>query len=251
MTNVRTGFALRACAALCALAAAGAAAAFSDDEARRAIIDLRAEVKALQGDLAIARNAQLQLMTEINGLKEQNRQLTGRVEELSNALNVERRSTRELFSSIDERVSAFEPVTVVINGETVQVDPREKADYDAAVLLFQDGKYKEAAEKFSRFAERWDESPYRPDALFWWGSSAFGAEDYKTTINSQNRLLKEYPKNVRASDAMLLVGSAQAAAGNAKAAAATFNKVLKTYPDTDAAAAAKARLEGMKSGSKK
>lgn len=223
-------------------AAANSALAFADDEARRAILDLREEVKTLKADLNITRNAQMQLSSEINALKEQNRQLTGRVEELTNALAVEKRSTRELFGSIDSRVSAFEPVMVVLNGESVQVQPQEKAEYDAAVLLFQDGKFKEAAVKFSRFAEKWPESPYRPDALFWWGSSAFGAEQYKTVISSQNSLLKAYPKHPRAADAMLLVGSAQAASGNPKAAAATYRKVIKTYPKSDAAVTAKQRL---------
>ena len=68
-------------------AAANSALAFADDEARRAILDLREEVKTLKADLNITRNAQMQLSSEINALKEQNRQLTGRVEELTNALD--------------------------------------------------------------------------------------------------------------------------------------------------------------------
>lgn len=237
------GLALRAAAALVALSFAGQAAAFADDDARRAILELRETVKNLQKDLDLSRNAQMQLMSEITKLQNRSSQLTGRVEELTNALEVEKRSTRELYGALDKRLAAFEPQMVVINGEAVQVEPKEKAAYDAAVLLLQDSKYKEAAKAFERFADKWPQSPYRPDAIFWWGSAAFAAEQYKTVISSQNQLIREYPKSVRAADAMLLVGSAQAAAGNVNAARATMQKVVKNYPGTDAAKSAEERLK--------
>lgn len=235
----------RTAAALAALSIAGSAFAFADDDARRAILDLRETVKAIQADLSVSKNAQMQLMTEINRLKEQNRHLTGQVEELYNALEMEKRSTRDLFGSLDSRVEAFEPQTVVINGESVTVDPKEKQAFDGAVLHLQDRQYKQAENGFKRFAAEWPKSPYRPDALFWWGTAAFALEHYKTVISTQNQLLREYPKNPRAADAMLLVGSAQAASGNLKAARATFQKVQKTYPDSEAAVTAKARLASL------
>lgn len=242
--------AARLAAALLAASTAFSAHAFADDDARRAILELREEVKALRADITTSRNAQLQLMSEINALKEHNRHLTGDLEELRNQLAVEQRSTRDLYQSLDGRIGAFEPVTVTINGEQHQVDPREKGEYDAAVLLLQDNKFKEALAKFDRFAAKWPDSPYRQEALFWQGTCAFALERYKDVIDIQNRLIKDYPKGARAADAMLLVGSAQAAAGNVKAARATFNKVMKTYPDTDAAAAAKSRLDDMGAGAK-
>ena len=242
--------AARVAAALLAATAAFSAHAFADDDARRAILELREEVKSLRADLATTRNAQFQLVSEINALKEHNRHLTGDLEELRNQLAVEQRSTRDLYQSLDGRIGAFEPVTVTINGEQHQVDPAEKAEYDAAVLLLQDNQFKDALTKFDRFAAKWPESPYRQEALFWEGTCAFALERYKDAIDSQNRLLKDYPKGVRAPDAMLLVGSSRAAAGNVKAATATFNKVLKTYPESDAAAAAKSRLSDMKAGAK-
>ena len=236
----------RTVAALAALSMAGSAFAFADDDARRAILELRETIKTMQADLSVSKNAQMQLMTEINQLKERNRQLTGRVEELINAIEVERRSTRDLYGALDSRLEAFEPQMVVINGQSYSVDPKEKQAYDEAVLQLQDGKYKEAAANFKRFANEWKESPYRPDALFWWGTAAFALEQYKTAISSQNQLMREYPKHARAADAMLLVGSSQAASGNLKAARATFQKVQKTYPDTEAAATAKSRLAALK-----
>ena len=67
---------------LAALSAACSVQAFADDDARRAILELRESIKTLQTDLEANRNAQIQLSTEINNLKELNRRLTGRIEEL-------------------------------------------------------------------------------------------------------------------------------------------------------------------------
>ncbi|EJX09180.1 tol-pal system protein YbgF [gut metagenome] len=93
--------------------------AFADDEARTAILDLREQVKALQA-------AQLQFVSRIEELQNQNRMLTGRVEELSNQIHQEGRASRDLFKDLDHRLGKFEPVTVVINGQNVEVEPQEK-----------------------------------------------------------------------------------------------------------------------------
>ena len=124
----------RTVAALAALSMAGSAFAFADDDARRAILELRETIKTMQADLSVSKNAQMQLMTEINQLKERNRQLTGRVEELINAIEVERRSTRDLYGALDSRLEAFEPQMVVFNGQSYSVDPKENQAYDDAVL---------------------------------------------------------------------------------------------------------------------
>lgn len=53
----------RTVAALAALSMAGSAFAFADDDARRAILELRETIKTMQADLSVSKNAQMQLMT--------------------------------------------------------------------------------------------------------------------------------------------------------------------------------------------
>lgn len=229
--------------AAAALSIAGSAFAFADDDARRAILELRETVKQLQNDVDVGRSTQVQLADEINALKERNRQLTGKVEELTNALAVEKRSARTLYESIDKRIGVFEPQTVVVDGQSVQVSPEEKKAFDAAVAELQEGKFLAAEKSFKAFCADYPKSPYRADALFWWGTSAFGAEHYKTAISSQNQLLKDYPKSSRAPDAMMLVASSQAASGSVTAARSTLNKIIRSYPGSEVAKDAQARLK--------
>ena len=123
---------VQACTAAILSGSAAGAMAFADDDARRAILDLRAQVAALEEQL---KNAQISFATRLDNLQNQNRLLTGQVEELTNAIRQEKRSTRELYTSIDERLGKFEPREVEVNGEKVMVQPQEQAAYDAAVEL--------------------------------------------------------------------------------------------------------------------
>lgn len=223
---------VQACTAAILSGSAAGAMAFADDDARRAILDLRAQVAALEEQL---KNAQISFATRLDNLQNQNRLLTGQVEELTNAIRQEKRSTRELYTSIDERLGKFEPREVEVNGEKVMVQPQEQAAYDAAVELLKAGDYKKAAAAFSTFGAEWPKSAYAADAVYWRGSCLFALEQYKSTINVQNSLIRSYPKHPRVADAMISVASSQAALGNAKAASATLAKVIKQYPNSDAA----------------
>ncbi len=96
---------------------------FADDDARRAILDLRAQVQALEEQL---KNTQMTFVNRLDSLQNQNRILTGKVEELTNALNTEKRSNRQLYANIDERVGKFEPKEIEVNGEKFKVMPQEQ-----------------------------------------------------------------------------------------------------------------------------
>ena len=121
------------------------------------------------------------------------------------------------------------------DGATPGEDVSLQAAYDAAVELLKAGDYKKAAAAFSTFGAEWPKSAYAADAVYWRGSCLFALEQYKSTINVQNSLIRSYPKHPRVADAMISVASSQAALGNVKAASATLAKVIKQYPNSDAA----------------
>lgn len=229
------------------VALAGQAHAFSDDEARRAILDLRQESRTETGRLQIQidrqQQTQIQLSNRLEQLLEQNRELTGRIEELTNRLQRMDKAASARYKDLDERIARFEPVKVDYDGRTVEVDPKEKKAYDEAMAALQAGSYAEAADKFGAFNDVWRTSVYRPDTIYLYGLSLFGAERFKDAIAAQDAYLRIYPKGEHAADAMLNVGGSQAALGNLKAARATFTKLLKLYPKSPAAETAKARIK--------
>lgn len=249
--QIRLGVALLACSMTSSVFA------FADDDARRAILDLRATVQQMKTDLSAARSSQIELLQKISDLNQQNRVLTGRIEELTNALDVEKRNSRTLFDSLDKRVTdqenrlaSLEPKRVTLNGREYVIQAQEQRDFDAAQVALAHRDYKEASFLLNNFAQTWKSSLYRPEALYSLSVCQFSMENYREAIKTADSLIKVYPKNARVPDAKLLVGSAQAAVGSLKAAKATLERIIKEYPGTDAAKTASSRLQTLK-GSKK
>ena len=139
-------------------------ALFGDDEARKAILDLREKVEAAQ-------NAQLMLQNQIEALREQNARLIGRVEELSNQLTLEQRSNRDLYTDLDKRMAELEPADVELDGRTVRVSAEERRLYTLAVSSFSQGKYEESEALLRTLTANYPQTGYMPAALFWVNSS--------------------------------------------------------------------------------
>ena len=220
----------------------GQAYGFADDEARRAILDLREQVKVLKEQLNVQRNAQMNFMSELTRLGEQNRKLTGQIEELTNALNQEKRQSRSLTDSLNDRLGKLEPSMVEYRGQVFEVQPQEKRDVAAIFESLRQSQYGSATKQIQAFLSAWPKSGYAQDLTYWLGISYFQQKQYQQTITVQNRLIRLYPKGDRVPEAMLSVGAAQAELGNKKAALATYKKVIAQFPNSPSQEDAQKRI---------
>jgi len=200
-------------------------ALFSDDDARKAILDLRRTMTATQ----------LELQNQIERLKADNAELRGKVENLEKQGEDMTSSQKTYYQDLDSRLGNFEPRTVSIEGVSGIIQPSEKKAYDDALKAFQAGSLKKADEGFSAFAKKYPTSPYIPLALFWSGNSKYANKDYKGAIAQLQDLIKRYPTHSRIPGAMLTLGNAQLESGNKAAAKKTFSEIVSKYPDTETA----------------
>ena len=240
-------------------AAPGAHALFSDDEARKAILDVRGRVQVLQQQtnerldelsrrlerLEQTSRGQLELQSQLDTMRQEIARLRGQLEVQTHELATMQRQLRDQMATVDTRIKRFEPVSTQIDGRTVTVDQSEQRAFDAALALFRAGDFRGALTAFQLFRSQYPESPYMPGVLFWIGSSQFALKDYKSAIASHQALISQYPDNPRAADALLNVGYAQAESGDRRAARATLESVSSRYPDSQAAALAKERLASL------
>lgn len=247
-------------AAAGALMHAPAHALFDDNEARRAIIDLRGRLEVQNRDLTkridelAARidrleevsRGQLELQNQIEMLRQEVAKLRGQIEVQTNELAQTQRQQRELFADIDTRVKRFEPVQVQIDGKAFTVDVEERRQYDAALAQFRAGEFAPSIAAFQQMRNRWPDSPYAPNAMFWQGSAQFALKDYKSAINTHTALLARYPDYPRAADALLNIGYAQAETGDKKTARKTLETIGEKYPGTQAAQFARERLSALR-----
>ena len=210
---------------LCLCLSNNAWALFSDDDARKAILDLRRTMTATQ----------LELQSQIERLKADNAELRGKVENLEKQGEDITSSQKTYYQDLDSRLGNFEPRTVTIEGVSGIIQPSEKKAYDDALKAFQAGNLKKADEGFSAFAKKYPTSPYIPLALFWSGNSKYANKDYTGAIAQLQGLIKRYPTHPRIPGAMLTLGNAQLESGNKAAAKKTFSEIVSKYPDTETA----------------
>lgn len=210
-----------ASAALCAALAAPAAHAFSDNEARKAILELRQQLREMTEQNARAR---LQLADQIERLE---REVTRLREELEHAA----------------RPQAGKQAAGGDNGTPSVSDPQEQAAYDGAIDLFRNGQYKEAAEALNAFLTLYGDSALVPTAQFYLGSSRYATKDYKGAIEELQEMVKNSPDNARAPDALLVIAGSQLELNNRAGAKTTLQRIVRDYANTPAAATASKRLE--------
>lgn len=243
--------------AACALAAAALAplpahALFGDEEARRAIIDLRAKVETLQKENAARiddkanQKSLLELARQNEQLRQELAQLRGQVEVLSNELANAQQRQKDFYVDLDNRLRKMEPQRVTLDGHEITVAPEEQKSWNAASAAFNGGDYKAAAAALSDFVKRYPASGYAAHAYYMLGNSHYALRDFRNAIAAQQMVVKNHPDHPRAPDAMLNIATYQLELKDRASAKKTLQNVLAGYPDTAAAKTAGERLAVLK-----
>jgi tol-pal system protein YbgF len=241
-------------AVLCIGASSVASAAlFEDDEARRAILELRQRVEAQRvaaerqvqeqrQDTDQLRRSLLELQTQIESLRGEIARLTGQNEQVLRQLADVQRQQKDISQSVDDRLRKVEPAKVSVDGHEFIADPNESRDFEAALAIFRKGDFPAAQSAFTDFIKRYPQSGFRPTALFWLGNAQYANRDYRGAIGNFRALLTAAPDHPRAPEAVLSIANCQIELKDNAAARRTLDELMKTYPQSEAAGAAKERL---------
>ncbi|RZU03040.1 tol-pal system protein YbgF [Rivibacter subsaxonicus] len=249
--------AVAAAAALAALVGPASAGLFDDDEARRAILDLRARIDQSQkasetrdADLAEqlrqTRAGVLELNNLIEKLRTELAQLRGSNEQLQREVAELQRRQKDVQTGIDERLRSFEPQKVAVDGREFSATPDETRLYNDALGLLRGGDFAGAGAAFAAFQKRFPNSGYAPSVHYWLGNAQYGKREYQAAIASFRSLLAAAPDHLRAPEAQLAIANCQIELKDAKSARRTLEELQKTYPKSEAAQAARERLASLK-----
>lgn len=228
------------------------AALFSDDEARKAILDLRAKLQQAeakadaraqeQGEqLQVLRKSLLELNTQLDLLRSDLARSRGAQEQLARDLAELQRQQRDLVSGVDERVRRLEPIKVTVDGREFSADPQEKRQFDDAVARLRTGDFDGATGLLAAFIRRYPSSGYLESAHFWWGNALYGKRDYKEAI-AAFRVTARATDHPRAPESILAIANCFIETKDTKTARAALTDLIKLYPESEAAKAAKERL---------
>ncbi len=236
---------------------------FSDDEARKAIIELRARIASLekQSEFLATENStlksrvdgmaksQLDMVSEMGQLRSELQSVLGSLETLTRTVTVEQSSlvsgVEQQIQSLSERLARFEPQSFVIDNQTILVDAKEKSAFEAAQGLLASGATEAAAAAFDEFSRRFPDSALRPWALNFEGAAHYLRKNYKSSISALSELYQKYPSHARVPESLLTLAASQAESGQTRAARNTLNLLLKHFPNSSQAATAKKRLAAL------
>lgn len=243
--------------------AAGSAHAglFDDDEARKAILDLRerirladeagkqrqeAQGKQFGEELSALRRSLLDLNNQLESLRAEMARMRGANEQLARDVADLQRGQRDVSQSIDDRLRRIEPVKVSVDGREFVADPEEKKAYEAAIALLRAGDFDKAAQALQAFQRRFTVSGYTDSARFWLGNAFYGKRDYKEAMSAFRSFVAGAPDHPRAPEALLALANTQAELKDTRSARRTIDELLKAYPQSEAAQAGKERLASLK-----
>jgi len=226
---------------------------FDDEEARKAILDLRQKVadsekrfaeetRRSNEDAAQLRRSLIELQNQLDSTRAEVAKLRGQDEQMARDLAEVQRQQKDAAQTLDERVRKFEPSRVSVDGREFLAEPAEKRDYDAAMATFRKGDFAASQLVFVEFLNRYSKTGYRPSALFWLGNAQYATKDYKDALASFRALVATAPDHLRVSEAVLAIANCQLELKDTKGARRTLEELLANYPGTEAAQAAKDRL---------
>lgn len=231
------------------------AALFDDDEARRQIQDLTIQTNERVDTLA---KAQMELLNQIQALREENAKLRGSVETLNFELESAKKRQQDFYIDLDGRLRKLEtpepaaaentpPEGAVPGTETptkAAADPAtESREYEAALNFFKANKIKEAAGAFEAFTKNYPDSTLAPNAQYWLGNAFYALRDCKKAIDAHKLVVSKWPQHPKAPDSLINIATCQQELGDAKGARATYESIASKYPDSSAAATAKQRIK--------
>ena len=237
------------------------AALFDDDEARRAILDLRSRVeqqrlaadaslqrqadelrRAAAEDASVLRGSLLDLQNQIESLRSEIARMRGQNEQQSRDISDVQRNQKDVAVGVEERLRKFEPIKVSVDGRDFTADPAESRDYEASMAIFRRGDFPAAQTAFTEFLRRYPQTGYRTSALFWVGNAQYANRDYRGAIANFRALLALAPDHSRAPETLLSIANCQIELKDAPGARRTLEDLMRAYPQSEAASAARERL---------
>jgi tol-pal system protein YbgF len=250
--------------AACMFAGGAQAGLFDDEEARKAILDLRqriaasddaskarsdalaAQNKQLADEIAALRRSLLDLNNQIEAMRGDVARQRGAGEQLARDVAELQKGQRDVSQSLDDRLRRIEPVKVSLDGREFMADPEEKQSYEAAIATLRSGDFDKATAALTAFQKRYPASGYTNSVRFWLGNALYGKREYKDAIATFRAFVAGAPEHPRAPEALLAIANTQAEMKDTKTARRTIEELVKTYPQSEAAVAGKERLASLK-----
>jgi len=235
----------------------------------------------MDSKLESIRNRQAEAGADIDKIRGEIQELTGRVEDNRRLVkHVVEKDTgnqgdmRVNLTDLTERLTKLEVEIKQIRGSMglkVSGDPEEKyakkgplerkeppktqpvieesADlsetqlYETTLATYKKAQFEQALIGFKRFLEKYPKSDLADNAQFWVGECYMGLRQYEQAILAYQEVIKKYPNGNKVPNAMLRQAFAFYEIKDKVSSRLLLKKIIKKYPDSSEAKIASAKLK--------
>ena len=221
---------------------------FDDDEARKAILDIRTRLDGLRRDVdsKADKNSLLDVASQNEQLRQEVAKLRGQIEVLTNELASTQQRQKDFYVDLDTRLRKLEPQKLTVDGKETDVEPAEQKSYNAALAVYKTGDYKNAGVALADFLRRYPQSGFAASAQYLLGTTYYAQRDYRNAIAMQQIVVKNYPQSPKAADALLNIASSYVELKDRAAAKKALETLVSQFPDSPAAQTGKERLAALR-----
>lgn len=225
------------------------AALFGDDEARRAILELRQQRTqdmeahtALSAQVDQLKRSLLEMNAQVEQLRADLARQRGQEELLLRDVAELQRRLKDAQTAQEERLRQLEPQTVTVDGKTFKAQADEKRVFDEALTHLRAADFATGAAGLNKLLQSYPQTGYRESAWYWLGNAHYGLRAYKPAIQAFKQLADQAPDHARAPEALLSIGNCHLELKDNASARKVLEQLVKQYPQTEAAQAARDRL---------
>ena len=217
---------------------------FADNEARRAILDLRQRYQMIDEENAEILANQQKMQKEIDTLRGELSRTRTREEQLARDIaELQRRQKEQDKPLPEERTSpASEANSGSASPNKHEDSAQEKAAFDAALQHFRSGNYTAAQTALRAYLQQYPQGSRRASAQYWLGNSDYALRNYRSAISNFRAVVSQAPEHERAPEALLSLASCHSELNDTAAARSALEQIITKYPRSEAALAAKDRL---------
>lgn len=196
----------------------------------------------------------LDMLSRIDALQQENRELRGELEEQSHTVNEMKQQQNDLYRDLDRRISDIErsgsapAATAAASPQANPVadtpaTPAERDAYQKAFDMLRELRYEQAIDGFRAFLKSYPAGRYAPSAQYWLAEAYYARREFPMAITEYQALRSRYPSSTKTPEALLKIGYCYSVLGKKDEARGAFNELVKNYPQSPEAQQAEAGLQ--------
>ena len=189
------------------------------------------------------------LYEKLETLEQEIRDLRNLLEENSILVDRSLELQQQRYLDLDSRILELSKKTSeeeIKESNSPETQDPERELFREALVLFDEARYAEALEIFSKIIISFPEGLFTPDAYFWSGELFLAQDMYEDAKISFSNVVDRFPNHVRAADSLFKLGEISRLDEDLLGAVAIYKKVQDIYPSSGAAQLAKKSEENLK-----